>query len=77
MSVRTVKRDIEFMVDRHGLPVEYDQKRWGYFYSKPVDGFPKAPMTSIAVFCTLVPCQMDGALRAGGRIQMRPFAALG
>jgi hypothetical protein len=33
VSVRTVKRDIEFMVDRHNLPIEYDQKRWGYFYS--------------------------------------------
>jgi len=31
VSVRTVKRDIEFMVDRHRLPIEYDQKRWGIF----------------------------------------------
>ena len=54
VSVRTVKRDIEFMVDRHNLPIEYDQKRWGYFYSKPVDGFPKAPMTEAEIFAVLV-----------------------
>jgi len=27
VSVRTVKRDIELMVERHNLPIECDQKR--------------------------------------------------
>src|SRR5882672_7233831 len=54
VSVRTVKRDIEFMQVRRGLPIEYDAKRWGYYYSKPVDGFAKAPMTEAEVFAVLV-----------------------
>jgi len=54
VSVRTVKRDIEFMIERHNFPIGYDQKQWGYFYSKPVDGFPKAPMTEAEIFAVLV-----------------------
>ena len=27
---RTVKRDIQFMRDRYGLPIEYDEERYGY-----------------------------------------------
>ena len=54
VSLRTVKRDIEFMQDRHGLPVQYDAKRWGFFYSKPVDTFPKAPMTEAEIFAVLI-----------------------
>ena len=27
---RTVKRDIEFLRDRYGLPIAYDDERYGY-----------------------------------------------
>ena len=54
VAVRTVKRDILFMQERPGLPIEYDAKRWGYYYSKPVNGFPKAPMTEAEIFAVLV-----------------------
>jgi len=54
VSVRTVKRDIEFMIERRNLPIAYDAKRWGYYYTKPVDAFPKAPMSEAEVFALLV-----------------------
>src|SRR5947207_9959332 len=50
VSVRTVKRDIEFMIERRNLPIEYHQTRWGYYYSKPVDAFPQAPMSEAEIF---------------------------
>ena len=34
VSGRTIKRDIEFMRDRLGAPIEYDRKRRGYYYAK-------------------------------------------
>ena len=37
---RTIKRDVEFMKDRIGAPIEYDRKRRGYFYTEPTWGMP-------------------------------------
>jgi predicted DNA-binding transcriptional regulator YafY len=51
---RTVKRDIEFMRDRYGLPIAYDEERHGYYYTKPVDRFPVAAMTEAEMFALLV-----------------------
>jgi len=35
-----VMRDLEFMRDRLGLPLEYDAVKHGYYYSAPVRDFP-------------------------------------
>ena len=51
---RTVKRDIEFMRDRYGMPIEYDEDRHGYFLTRPVDHFPVAAMTEAEMFALLV-----------------------
>ena len=51
---RTVKRDIEFMRDRYGLPIAYDEERYGYYYTTPVDRFPVAAMTEAEMFALLV-----------------------
>ena len=51
---RTVKRDIEFMRDRLKLPVEFDPARNGYYYTKPVVGFPEVPMSEGEVFALFV-----------------------
>jgi predicted DNA-binding transcriptional regulator YafY len=51
---RTVKRDIEFMRDRYGLPIAYDEKRYGYYYTEPVERFPVAAMTEAEMFALLV-----------------------
>ncbi len=40
VSSKTIRRDVEFMRDQLGLPIEYDARRYGYTYSEPVAGFP-------------------------------------
>lgn len=40
VSAKTVLRDLEFMRDRLGLPLEYDAVKHGYFYTAPVRDFP-------------------------------------
>lgn len=40
VSAKTIQRDIDFMRDRLGLPIEYDQLRFGFYYSEPVANFP-------------------------------------
>ena len=40
VSAKTIQRDIDFMRDRLGLPIEYDQLRFGFFYTEPVANFP-------------------------------------
>ncbi len=45
VSRKTVQRDIEFMRDRLGLPIEYDQLQFGFFYSQPVTNFPSIEVT--------------------------------
>src|SRR5688500_13911100 len=40
VSTRTVKRDVDFMKTRLKLPIEYDENRYGFFYTQPVDQFP-------------------------------------
>jgi predicted DNA-binding transcriptional regulator YafY len=37
---KTIQRDIDFMRDQLGLPIEYDATRFGFYYSEPVGGFP-------------------------------------
>src|SRR6185503_13637987 len=33
---KTIHRDVEFMRDRLGLPIAYDARRFGYYYSEEV-----------------------------------------
>ena len=40
VSSKTVQRDLDFMRDRLGLPIQYDQLHFGFFYSEPVTSFP-------------------------------------
>lgn len=54
VSAKSIQRDIEFMRDRLGLPLEYDEKRWGYYYSQPVSSFPSLQITEGELFALLV-----------------------
>src|SRR5213592_3585829 len=54
VATRTIKRDIDFMKDRLELPIEYDSRRYGFSYSKPVDQFPGVAVTEAEVFASLV-----------------------
>lgn len=40
VSPKTIQRDVDFMRYRLGLPIEYDQLRFGFYYSEPVTSFP-------------------------------------
>jgi proteasome accessory factor B len=42
---RTIQRDLDYMRDFLGLPLEYDPYRYGYYFSEPVANF---PMVSIS-----------------------------
>lgn len=54
VCVKTIGRDIEFMRDRLGLPVEYDSRRFGYCYTQPVSAFPTLQITEGELFALLV-----------------------
>ncbi|MEX2577993.1 MAG: WYL domain-containing protein [Verrucomicrobiales bacterium] len=40
VTQKTIQRDITFMQNDLGLPIEYDGKKHGYFYERPVQDFP-------------------------------------
>ena len=40
VSGKTVQRDVNFMRDQMGLPIEYDKCRFGFHYTRAVTGFP-------------------------------------
>lgn len=40
LTPKTIQRDISFMRDQMGLPLEYDAVRHGYHYTEPVHDFP-------------------------------------
>jgi predicted DNA-binding transcriptional regulator YafY len=50
VAKRTVKRDIEFMKDRMNLPIGFNIRQNGYFYTEPVERFPELPMSEADVF---------------------------
>lgn len=54
VSAKTVKRDIDFMRDRWELPMAYDERRFGYYFAKPVDRFPGVPVTEKELFALCV-----------------------
>jgi proteasome accessory factor B len=54
VTSRTIKRDVDFMRCRLNLPIEYDSRRYGYYYSRPVDQFPSLPMNEAEVFALLI-----------------------
>lgn len=69
VSTRTIKRDIDFMKYRLELPIEYDSRRYGYYYSRPVDHFPGVPMTEEEILSLLV------AQKAIAQYRGTPFEA--
>ena len=45
VSPKTIQRDIDFMRDRLGLPIEYDQLHFGFIYTEPVTHFPSVEVS--------------------------------
>jgi proteasome accessory factor B len=54
VASKTIHRDIEFMRDRLGLPVEYDASHNGYFYDGEVSSFPTMQITEGELFALVV-----------------------
>jgi len=40
VSAKTVQRDVNFMRDQMGLPIEYDKRRFGFHYTRAVTALP-------------------------------------
>jgi proteasome accessory factor B len=51
---KTIHRDIEFMRDRLGLPIEYDGRKYGYYYTEEVSGFPTLQITEGELVALLI-----------------------
>ena len=54
MSVHTVKHDIDFMKTRLNMPIEFDVRRSGCFFTKRVPQFPQMPMPEADTFTMFV-----------------------
>jgi proteasome accessory factor B len=51
---KTIYRDIEFMRDRLGLPIEFNSGRKGFYYSSEVSAFPTMQITEGELFALIV-----------------------
>lgn len=54
VSTKSIYRDIEFMRDRMGLPIEFDRVKNGYYYTEKVENFPAIQMTEGEFFALLI-----------------------
>src|ERR1043166_4637711 len=54
VSTKSIHRDIEFMRDRMGLPLEFDPGHQGYHYTQEVSSFPTLQVTEGELFALLV-----------------------
>jgi predicted DNA-binding transcriptional regulator YafY len=54
VSAKTIQRDIDFMRDRLGLPIEYDQLQFGFYYTEPVANFPSIEVSQGEVIALFV-----------------------
>ncbi|HMO64253.1 MAG TPA: WYL domain-containing protein, partial [Verrucomicrobiota bacterium] len=54
VSAKTTQRDLDFMRDRMGLPVDFDLARQGWVYTEPVEAFPALQISEGELFALLV-----------------------
>lgn len=54
VSTKSIHRDIEFMRDRLGLPVEYHPARFGYHYTGVVTSFPTMKISEGELFALII-----------------------
>lgn len=54
VCTKTVRRDLEFMRDRLGLPVDFDAARNGFRYTEEVDAFPNLQISEGELFALMV-----------------------
>lgn len=51
---KTIHRDIDFMRDRLGLPIEYEGRKYGYYYTEEVSSFPTLQITEGELVALLI-----------------------
>lgn len=73
VSTKTVQRDIEFMRDRLELPIEYDQKQFGYHYTQPVTHFPGIEVSEGEIVALFV--AQKALLQYQGTVYEKPLQA--
>lgn len=54
VSGKTIQRDLEYIRDQLGVPLDYDGSRHGYYYTEPVRSFPTIPATDGEVLALFV-----------------------
>lgn len=54
VSTKSIQRDLTFMRDRLSLPLDYDSRRYGYFYTEPVTNFPTLQVSEGELFAMLI-----------------------
>ncbi len=54
VSAKTIHRDLDFMRDRMGLPIAFDNVRNGYRYTEEVDAFPSLQISEGELFALAV-----------------------
>ena len=53
-SRRTMQRDLDFIRDVWGLPLEYDEHKYGYCFSESVAKFPMVPISEAELVSVFV-----------------------
>ena len=69
VAPRTIQRDIDFMKLRMKLPIAFDAKQNGYYYTQPVENLPNSKVTQSELFSLIV------AYKAVAQFQRTPFQA--
>jgi predicted DNA-binding transcriptional regulator YafY len=54
VSLKTAGRDLEFMRERWNLPIGYDDKRHGFYFTEKVDRLPWVPVTEAELFAVCI-----------------------
>lgn len=54
VSAKTIQRDIDFMRDRLGLPIDYHPQEFGFYYTEAVTGFPSIEVSEGEITALLV-----------------------
>ncbi len=54
VSAKSIQRDLDFMRDRLELPMAYDARRYGFYYTEEVSAFPSLQITEGELFALLV-----------------------
>jgi proteasome accessory factor B len=54
VSAKSIHRDMDFMRDRLELPLEWDPRKFGYYYTEEVSAFPTLQITEGELFALVV-----------------------